>query len=185
MNIRTPSRQQGVALVVSLIILVSLTMLGLTAIQRTTTDLAMAGNQRESGLMFQAAEVGLVAAEAAIEASNSNGDFANNAGNHAQGMYTVESDNTNYHSPDYFDKDLWESSSTETAGLPNVDEKPRFMIEYLGDRKQNQFGGIAIGGYGGGATGEDVSIYRTTSRGVGLTGNSYRYVQSYYGKFAP
>jgi len=46
---QTKGRQQGVALIVSLIILVSLTMLGLTTIQRATTDLAMAGNQRESG----------------------------------------------------------------------------------------------------------------------------------------
>ncbi len=60
------NKQQGVALVISLIILVSLTMLGLTSIQRTTTDLAMAGNQREIGLMFQAAEAGLSAAHGFI-----------------------------------------------------------------------------------------------------------------------
>ncbi len=52
MMISNRQKQQGVALVVSLIILVSLTMLGLTSIQRTTTDLAMAGNQRETALGF-------------------------------------------------------------------------------------------------------------------------------------
>jgi len=75
MNIQRKHAQQGVALVVSLIILVSLTMLGLTSIQRTTNDLAMAGNQRETGLMFQSAEVGLVTAEDFVEASNTNVDF--------------------------------------------------------------------------------------------------------------
>jgi len=66
MNIQRKHAQQGVALVVSLIILVSLTMLGLTSIQRTTNDLAMAGNQRETGLMFQSAEVSTTLPSACI-----------------------------------------------------------------------------------------------------------------------
>ena len=41
MMIHSKQKQQGVALIISLIILVSLTMIGLTSIQRTTTDLAM------------------------------------------------------------------------------------------------------------------------------------------------
>ena len=59
------------------------------------------------------------------------------------------------------------------------------MIEYLGDRSQNALAGVNIGGYGTQQTGEIVSIYRSTARGVGLTGNSVRYVQSYFGKEAP
>ena len=174
-------KQQGVALVVSMIILISLTMLGLTAIQRSTVDLAMAGNQREIGLMFQAAEVGLVRAEDFVEASTTNADFDDSS----LGLYTVSASDPNYSSPDYFDGTTWTSSSQVAATSLDAYEQPRYMIEYLGDRSQNPLAAINIGGYGTQQTGDTVSIYRSTSRGAGLTGNSFRYVQSYYGKDKP
>ena len=181
MNIPRKSTQQGVALVVSLIILVSLTMLGLTSIQRTTSDLAMAGNQRETGLMFQSAEIGLVTAEDFVEISDTNADF----NKPADGLYTVQDNNTSYFSPDYFDATTWTTAS-QSAGTSLVAfEQPRYMIEYLGDRSQNPLAGVNIGGYGTQQTGDIVSIYRSTTRGVGLTGNSFRYVQAYFGKDKP
>ena len=175
-------KQGGVALVVSLIILVSLTMLGLTAIQRTTTDLSMAGNQRETGLMFQAAEVGLVSAENFIDDSTTNADF----NKPDEGMHTVLANDPSWDGPDYFDATTWANKSTLALTSLDAYEQPRFMIEYLGDRSQNALASVNIGGgYGSQQTGEIVSIYRSTSRGVGLTGNSVRYVQSYFGKEAP
>ena len=184
--ISSKHKQQGVALVVSLIILVSLTMLGLTSIQRTTTDLAMAGNQRETGLMFQAAEVGLVSAEDYIEASTTNADFANTTPNMTFGRHTVEADNTAYSGPNYFTD--WATSTAATTEMVTdkmAKEQPRYMIEYLGDRLQNPLASINIGGYGTQQTGKIVSIYRPTARGVGLTGNSFRYIQAYFGKDKP
>ena len=178
-------KQQGVALVVSLIILVSLTMLGLTSIQRTTTDLAMAGNQRETGLMFQAAEVGLDSAEDFIEASNTNADFENTGPNNALGLYTVMASVATYYSPNYFDDTTWTTASQTSTTSLDAYEQPRYMIEYLGDRSQNPLASVNIGGYGTQQTGKIVSIYRSTTRGVGLTGNSFRYVQSYFGKDKP
>ena len=181
MKTQSLQKQQGVALVVSLIILVSLTMLGLTAIQRTTTDLSMAGNQRETGLMFQSAEIGLITAEDYIEASTTNADFDNTG----LGLYTVIASDTTYYSPDYFDGASWTASSQTAATSLNAYEQPRYMIEYLGDRSQNALASVNIGSYGTQQTGDIVSIYRSTSRGTGLTGNSFRYVQSYFGKIAP
>jgi len=170
-----------VALVVSMIILISLTMLGLSVMQRATVDLAMAGNQREVGLMFQSAEVGLVTAENFIEASNTNADFDDAT----LGLYTVPADDTSYRSPDYFDATAWATASQTAATSLDAYEQPRYMIEYLGDRAQNPLALIDIGSYGTQTTGDIVSIYRSTSRGAGLTGNSYRYVRSYYGKDKP
>jgi len=169
-------------LVVSLIILVSLTMLGLTSIQRTTTDLAMAGNQRETGLMFQAAEVGLTNAEDYIETSISNADFENTTPNLTLGRSTVQADNTAYSGPNYFTG--WASSTELTTSL-DANAQPRYMIEYLGDRSQNPLASVNIGGYGTQQTGKIVSIYRPTSRGEGLTGNSFRHIQAYFGKDKP
>lgn len=181
MKIHHRQKQQGVALVVSLIILISLTMLGITAIQRTTVDLAMAGNQREVGLMFQAAEVGLVTAEDFIEASTTNADFDDTS----LGLYTVVANDPTHFSPDYFDYGAWSASSQTAATSLDAFEQPRYMIEYMGDRSQNPLAAINIGGYGTQQTGDTVSIYRSTARGAGLTGNSFRYVQSYFGKDKP
>lgn len=182
MKIPSSQQQRGVALVVSLIILISLTMLGLTSIQRTTTDLSMAGNQRETGLMFQAAEVGLVSAENLIDNSTSNGDF-----NDTNGMYTVVANDATYDAPKYFSGNTWLPANSQLAATSMVSDfgtkdEPRFIVEYLGDRKQNPLAAINIGGYGQQQPGDIVSIYRSTARGVGVTGNSFRYVQSYYGK---
>ncbi|MBK7541912.1 MAG: hypothetical protein IPN66_02220 [Candidatus Competibacteraceae bacterium] len=54
-----PVRQKGAALVVGLILLVVITLIGVSAMQSTTLQEKMAGNLRDSNLSFQAAEVGL------------------------------------------------------------------------------------------------------------------------------
>jgi len=188
MMINNRQKQQGVALVISLIILVSLTMLGLTSIQRTTTDLAMAGNQREITLMFQAAEVGLVSAENHIAVSNSNVDFDDEA----EGLFTVRASDPAYTGPNYYDNNKWINETQTAQNIARTAdttldaiEQPRYMVEYLGDRLQNALAAVNIGGYGTQQTGEIVSIYRSTARGAGLAGLSFRYVQSYFGKEAP
>lgn len=182
MKILSYQKQQGVALVISLIILISLTMLGMTSIQRTTTDLAMAGNQRETGLMLQAAEVGLTTAEDFAETNTSNGDY-----NDTNGLYEVVADDPAYRGPDYYNDVTWGVNNSKPAGAAIATEfglkvEPRFIIEYLGDQSQTPLGKINIGSYGNRNQGYEASIYRATARGVGVTGNSFRYVQSYYGK---
>ncbi len=170
-NVRT---QAGVTLVVSLIILVVLTLLGVTSMESTRTEVAMAGNLRESNLTFEAAEAGLRAAEAFIEATTSSTDF----NDPANGLYAeLDSD------PDYDDELVWENNS-QTAGtsIAYLDEQPQFIINYLGDRSQNVVAAVNIGGYGNSQPGLTVSNFRITARGTGQSGNFYRYLQTYYGK---
>src|SRR6187431_451621 len=62
MTMKTTSRtnaQQGAALVIALIMLLVLTVLGLTAMQVTRMEERMAGNSRDINLAFQGAEAGL------------------------------------------------------------------------------------------------------------------------------
>jgi len=165
-------RQSGMTLVVSLVILIALTMLGVTSMQSTRTEVSMAGNLRESGISFNAAEVGLRAAE----------DFVNNTVTTALyadpsiGLY-AELDND----PSYNVSATWDASQTASTNLPDVIEQPRFIIHYLGDRSQNEVGAVNIGGYGSGQPGLTVSNFRITARGAGGSGNIYRFVQSYFG----
>jgi type IV pilus assembly protein PilX len=58
--------QTGVVLVISLIILLLLTIIGLTAMQTTALEEKMAGNLRDKSLAFQAAESALRSAELSL-----------------------------------------------------------------------------------------------------------------------
>lgn len=61
-----PRRQQGVVLIVSLVLLLVLTVLGIAAIQSTSLEERMAGNQRAHQLAFEAAEAALRQGEQAL-----------------------------------------------------------------------------------------------------------------------
>jgi type IV pilus assembly protein PilX len=56
-------QQYGMALIVSLIILLVLTLLGLAAVQNSSMEERMAGNMRRENIAFQAAEAGLRSGE--------------------------------------------------------------------------------------------------------------------------
>ncbi len=57
------NNQSGAVLAISLVMLVVLTLLGVTAMQSTTMEERMAGNLRDRNLAFQASEGALVLAE--------------------------------------------------------------------------------------------------------------------------
>ena len=59
-------KQNGITLIVGLILLLVMTMLGLTAIQVTTQQERMAGNLRDRNIAFQAAESALREGESAL-----------------------------------------------------------------------------------------------------------------------
>ena len=173
MNNRIYGNQRGMVLVVSMIILISLTVLGLATMQATRTEISMAGNQRELSITFNAAEAGLSAAEQYIDNSISKTIY----NDPTQGLY----DRLNI-DPDYRDPTIWTASQTATIGLPHVAEEPRFIIKYLGDRSQNEVAAVNIGGYGSSQPGITVSNFRITTRAVGQTGRAIRQLQAYYGK---
>lgn len=64
---RSRSRQGGAALVVGLVLLVVMTLLGISAMRDTTLEEKMAGNLRDSNLAFQAAETALRYCENIVE----------------------------------------------------------------------------------------------------------------------
>jgi type IV pilus assembly protein PilX len=57
-NTKTPSRQRGAALVVALIMLLVMTVLGITAMQVTRMEERMAGNSRDVNLAFRVRKPG-------------------------------------------------------------------------------------------------------------------------------
>ncbi len=167
------NRQAGVTLVVSLVLLIAMTLLGVTSIQTTRTEIAMAGNLREAGLTFNAAETGLRFGESFVRDSISTIVYADPT----IGLY-AEADED----PDYSDYTIWTASQDAAFNLAYVVEDPKFIIRYLGDRSQNAAAKVNIAGYGTAQPGITVSNFRVTARGTGQSGNVRRFVQSYYGK---
>ena len=63
--------ERGMVLVTSLVILLIITMLALSAVQSTSIQELISRNQRDSNLAFNAAETALVEAESVINAMTS------------------------------------------------------------------------------------------------------------------
>ncbi|MCF6251350.1 MAG: PilX N-terminal domain-containing pilus assembly protein [Methylococcaceae bacterium] len=86
-HLRPSKKQAGVVLVVSLIMLLLLTLIGVSGMQSTGLEEKMAGNKRNRNLAFQAAEAALRHAENYIE----NGLANSNATqiNVAQGVVNI------------------------------------------------------------------------------------------------
>ena len=172
MKLSPQKNQTGFTLIMSLLILVVLTILGLTSTQSTRTEVAMAGNLRESDMAFQVAEMGLSSGEQFIQTAISNTSF-----NDINGLISKTGND-----PDYFDTTSWDSVQTSTATIANVYTQPKYIIKYLGDRSQNEVALVNIGGYGTAQPGITVSNYRVTAKGSGQTDSAARMIQSYYGK---
>ncbi len=164
-------KQSGAALIVSLVILIAMTILALTSMKGTTTEIAMAGNLRESAITFQAAEVGLKTAERLLEAGNEPTNV----------IADTDAD------PDYLVNTTWTSAATSIASvsLPNISNNPRYIIKYLGqwdpDKKVNDMD-PGFSGYGQTSTALKIDYFRSTARGFGQTGNTFRTVQSFFGR---
>jgi type IV pilus assembly protein PilX len=173
------TRQSGITLVFSLVILLTLTILGVTSLQNTRTEISMAGNLREAGITFNAAEAGLRAGEDFVDTQFSSTVFSNTA----VGLYSIADLD-----PDYADTAIWDDAAlpyaftTTATKLPDVASQPKYIIRYLGDRSQNEVGKVNVGGYGSLQPGQTISNFRVTSRGTGQSGNIHNFVQSYFGK---
>ncbi len=164
-------QQSGAALVVSLIILLAMTLVGITSMKSSSTEITMAGNLRESGLSFQAAEAGLSAAEQILESGN---DPAN-----LLGQDTAD--------PNYLLNTTWNSAAatTTTVSLANISTNPRYIVKYLGrwdpDSNVSKLD-PGFSGYGFSSSAQRIDYFRSTARGFGQTGNTFRTVQSFYGR---
>ena len=119
-NMRGACAQRGAVLAVSLVMLVVLTLIGITAMRTATLQERMAGAMRDQGLAFQAAEAGLHAGEEYLRGLS-------------RPIALNDPDNGLYH---------WDTSPLSAAGTPKwrtadfslagVVAKPQFVIEQLG-----------------------------------------------------
>lgn len=177
------STQKGAALAVSLIMLLVLTMVGLTGMQTTSLEEKMAGNNRDYNLAFQAAEVGLRQAETYVEALATTTDFENGVTN--DGLLSGTDDD-----PDYQSSDTWYSTNGSTVGSVLTSDavsslygsQPRYIVKWVAEKAPNVNARLNIGGYGEKLAASQVTIFRVTARGTGGSNQSQVILQSHYGK---
>ena len=166
-------RQSGAVLIVSLMILVLLTLIGLTAIQASTVQERIAGNSRSLDLAFQAAEAALREGEDRLDNPSvplTHGSIA--------GWYRWNNTTT---PPTWRTPAIWNDSSktrmTYTLGADqgwSVAQAPQFAIEELPPMPD-------IGGSLDGAApmSEDM-MYRISARGFGGNTNTTVILQTTY-----
>jgi type IV pilus assembly protein PilX len=187
-------RQGGAALTIGLILLVLLTLLGVTALRTTGLEERMAGHTRDRLMAFQAAEAALREGEAYL--TNAVVGPFNHMAPHASGLYMPRVPGTDFTVPaaescavgatkcrPWWDILAWTAADSAEYGDPastaddiaGVAQQPRYIIEDVsgavnctqpGFCKNIELPSAAGGSIKFGPV-ADVGVYRVTARGVG------------------
>lgn len=169
------NKQQGAVLAVSLIILLVVTILSIQGIQSTLMQEKMTAAVRDSHVALEAAEAGLVDAEAYLETLVSITDFNDDG---TGGLYT----NGNGPIPeDAFTDAVWGDDMFITGSTID-DITPQYFIEELGTITTNSNSVSLDTGYGNTANGGNITGFKVISRAFGKNTSTERIVVGYYGK---
>lgn len=167
----TCHQQRGAVLIMSLIMLLIMTIIGITGMRTTVIEEKMAGNMRDQNLAFQAAEAALRDGENVVEGLVATSSFDGTGGR----LGSADDD------PDFFDNATWSSNSMAYSGtIPGVASQPRLIIKFIGQIQANT-GSLKTGGYGLRNT-NTVNNFRVTAKGTGRADTSQAILQGYYGK---
>ncbi|PUA27957.1 MAG: hypothetical protein B0W54_15725 [Cellvibrio sp. 79] len=167
-------KQSGAVLLVTLILLLLMTIVGISSIKGSNMQELMAGNVRDRQIAFQAAEAALRQGEGIVNGVNP----PNTEGSTKGVMLGKQSGVTStYWRNEY----VWDDNLSVKLDidLALTSERPRFVVEKLDV--------VYVPGSDGGGVDfvsmqnkPEIMVYRITGRGVGMTPNSIVYLQSLY-----
>lgn len=169
-----PSHQKGAVLAVSLLLLLVLTLLGVSSMQGTMLEEKMAGNAKDRNLAFQTSESGLRDAEDFIEQLVSLGNFDGTAG-----LFGVGDSE-----PDYSDTQTWTDSAKHVTASSNYGayQPPQYNIKRF-TTVTGLEGAMNMSGYGDNRGTGDVTVFIITARGTGGNSDSAEVIlRSNYGR---
>lgn len=152
-----PCHQNGAALMVSLMILLVLTLIGVTSMQSTILEEKMAGNMRDKNLAFNAAESALREGENWVAPMTSIPEPVDSC---SPAPCTLWNPGI---LPDLSDQNhSWWTGNAVAVGtsIPEVNSNPHYLMEYLAfipDDLDPETRAQGIGNH----------FYRTTARGTG------------------
>ena len=167
--------QKGAALIVTVLLMMVISLLALTAMMRNNLDERMAFNQRDRQVALQAAEAALREAEDAVRARfgitlDESFFFGRNDCTQADGWCQPNTPEQGWAG---LNDAAWSNGSTATLALStrssmtNVSAQPRYIIEYQGSEK------IAASLF-------CVARFLITARALGRNANSIVTLQSQY-----
>jgi type IV pilus assembly protein PilX len=195
----SPSREQGASLIVSLLMLVAILLLGISAAQIALQGEKMSRNDRDRQIAFQAAEAGLMDAEMDIENStaansrsaifvrDSKEGFIEGCGSGRGSIYLGLCNRAEAGAPpvwrtvDFLDESsnaryvsygqfTGQSFAGGKGSLPS--QPPRYIIELVAFNKEGE-----------GASQEDMTyFYRVTAIGFGARSTTQVVLQTFYRK---
>ena len=172
-------RQQGAVLIVSLLLLLVMTLLGLGASQSTRLQERMAGNQRDLELAMQGAESSLRAAEFQLRPNVIVKDHM--CQTQSNDCITFESLLKNGSVPLDLAKqtDEWWTDNAklyqDTSSLSSLTRSPQYVNEYYGEVRDVLSGGSSY-------VNVVRDFYRSTGRSRGMTESAQVIVQSTYSR---
>ncbi len=130
---RAPGRQIGAVLVISLLILLVLTILGMSAMGTAGLEEKMAGNARAKDLSFQAAESALRAGEARFQGAGTWAMTIPAVGGGSGAGQIWDKDATGISAADPKTTSWWSANAIALAGnFGDPDPDPRYVIEEYG-----------------------------------------------------
>ena len=164
------SSQTGSALIVSLMILLVLTLIGVTAMSGSNLEEKMSGNSRDTMLAFQASEAALREGERVVANLVTKAPFAgcNSTYTYAQGC-----------KPDVTSAATWTNAAIYPGTIDKVKTPPKYIIEFTGVAPGSP--SLTIDNYGDNSL-QDISTFRVTTRGTGGTDSAVVLLESYVGK---
>lgn len=163
------------ALFISLVFLLILTIIGVSSVQTTSLEVRMSRNEHDTLLAFQAAESALRDAEANLLTITSTAPFNDTAGLYEQ-VPLGEAEN-------------WDIAGTWTGGdsiqaevVDGTAAPSRYIVEYIGPVLRDENAYQQEDPYSGAATVDRVEMFRITARGVGGTPNAQVMLQTTFGR---
>jgi len=156
--------QQGVVLIVGLVMVLLISIIALAAIKGSGLQEAMLGNARDRNVAFQAAEAGLSLAESIIDQDR----VSTPPACPTSGVCVLDLDRSPANSVIYFDDAKWTAQGVTTSTMSlSTKSQPIYIIEELQPYRPDD--GSALDGI---SSVTEVIPYRLSAKGVGLTGLS-------------
>ena len=172
-------KQQGVVLIIGLIMLTVMTLLAVSSMQSSGLQELMSSNTKDKVIAFEAAESAIRAAEAYLDAQG------------ALNIGAFDNDDSDGLLANLYDE-AWNEASIDWVGtdsdaiqvdvMGGVASKPRYVIQHIGpivpdlDRQLN-----VDNSYGSGATESVVEMFKITARGTGGSDNTVVVLEAMYG----
>ncbi len=169
-------KQNGSVLLISLVILLILTLVGVSAMRNTAIEEKMAGNMRDKGLSFQAAEATLRAAEKYIKDNIVSTQAFDTDG--SDGLYDKSNMNV-WKTLSWDANDSIEYSDFDSTY--QIAESPRFIIQHIASIATDP-NTLNLGNYGQNTGAGTIEMFLITARATGGSGNAPIFLQTTYGK---